>query len=57
VSNSITASAQPAISTGTAIHSTTLTGWTTSVSANDIVAVNLKTVATATFASIVVECN
>ena len=56
-SNSITASAQPAISTGTAIHSTTLTGWTTSVSANDIVAINLKTVATATFASIVVECN
>jgi hypothetical protein len=55
--NSITASAPPAISTGTAIHSTTLTGWTTSVSANDIVAINLKTVATATFASIVVECN
>jgi hypothetical protein len=56
-SNSITASAQPAISTGTAIHSTTLTGWTTSVSANDIVAIQLKTVATATFASMVVECN
>jgi hypothetical protein len=56
-SNSITASAQPAISTGTAIHSTTLTGWTTSVSANDIVGINLKTVSTATFASIVVECD
>jgi hypothetical protein len=55
--NSITASAQPAISTGTAIHSATLTGWTISVSANDIVAINLKSVATATFASIVVECN
>jgi hypothetical protein len=56
-SNSITASAQPAISTGTAIHSTTLTGWTTAVSANDIVAIDLKTVSTATFASIVVECD
>jgi hypothetical protein len=56
-SNSITASAQPAISTGTAIHSTTLTGWTTSVSANDIVGIQLKTVSTATFASIVVECD
>jgi hypothetical protein len=56
-SNSITASAQPAISTGTAIHSTTLTGWTTSVSANDIVGINLKIVSTATFASIVVECD
>jgi hypothetical protein len=55
--NSITASAQPAISTGTAIHSTTLTGWTTSMSANNIVAIQLKTVATATFASIVVECD
>jgi hypothetical protein len=56
-SNSITGSAQPAISMGTAIHSTTLTGWTTSVSANDIVGINLKTVSTATFASIVVECD
>jgi len=56
-SNSITASAQPGISTGTAIHGTTLTGWTTSVSANDIVGINLKTVATATFASLVVECD
>jgi len=55
--NSITASAKPAISTGTAIHSTTLTGWTTSMSANDVVAINLKTVATATYASLVVECN
>jgi hypothetical protein len=57
VTNSITASAQPAISTGTSLHSTSMSGWTTSVAANDIVAVNLKTVATATYASLVVECD
>ena len=56
-SNSITASATPAISSGTALHSTTLTGWTTSVSANDIVGINLKAVGgTATYANLVVQC-
>jgi len=55
--NSITASATPAISTGTAVHSTTLTGWTTSVSQNDIVGINLKAVGgTATYANLVVSC-
>jgi hypothetical protein len=57
VANTITASALPAISTGTAIHSTTLTGWTTSVSANDIFGVNINAVATATKASLVLQCN
>jgi len=57
VSNTITASALPAISTGTAIHSTTLTGWTTSVSANDIFGFSLKTVATAKYVDIDVECD
>jgi hypothetical protein len=57
VSNTITASAQPVISTGTAIHSTTLTGWTTAVSANDIVGINLKTVSSATLVSVGVECD
>lgn len=57
VTNTITASALPAISTGTALHSTTLTGWTTSVSANDIIAVNINTVASATKASLIVECD
>jgi hypothetical protein len=57
VSNSITASAQPTIASGTVAQSTTLTGWSTSVSANDIVAINLQTVATATFASLVLTCN
>lgn len=56
VSNTITASAVPAIATGTAIHSTTLTSWTTSVTANDIVGINLKVVATATVVNLTVEC-
>jgi hypothetical protein len=57
VTNTITASALPAISTGTAIHSTTLTSWTTSVAANDIVGIQLKTVATAKYAELDVECD
>src|ERR1017187_5696648 len=47
VTNKITASALPALSTGTALHSTTMTAWTTSVAAGDIFGFNLKTVATA----------
>lgn len=46
--NTITASATPAISTGTAIQSTNLTGWcggTCSFAANDLIAYNLKAVA------------
>ena len=57
IANTITASALPALSTGTAIHSTTLTGWTTAVSANDIVGVEINAVASATKASLVVQCN
>lgn len=53
---SITASAVPAISSGTAIHSTTLTGWTTSVAANDILGFNLDAVATAKFISATIQC-
>jgi hypothetical protein len=59
VSNSITASAQPAISSGTAVHSTTMTGWGagTTVTANDIFGIQLKTVATAKFAELDIQCN
>jgi hypothetical protein len=57
VTNTITASALPAIASGTALHSTTLTSWTTSVSANDIFGFQLKTVATAKFVSIDLECD
>lgn len=57
VTNTITASAKPALSTGTSVHSTTLTGWTTSVSANDIFGIQLNTVATAKYAEIDIQCN
>lgn len=56
VTNTITASAKPAIASGTAIHSTTLTGWTTSVAANDIFGFNLDAVATAKYITVDVQC-
>lgn len=57
VTNTITASALPAIASGTALHSTTLTGWTTAVAANDIFVLQIKTVATAKFVEIDLQCN
>ena len=57
VLNSITASALPAVATGTRAHSTTLTGWKTTVSANDIVGIQLNTVATAKYAELDIKCN
>lgn len=55
--NSITAAAPPSIGSGTAKHSTTLTGWTTSVTANDVFGIQLNTVATAKYAEIDLQCN
>ncbi len=55
--NTITASATPALSSGTSVRSTTLTGWTTTVSANDIIGINLEVVATASYVNLTVECN
>jgi hypothetical protein len=46
--SSITASAQPALSTGNAVKSTTLTGWTTSWSADDMIAVKVTACSAAT---------
>ncbi len=58
VANTIVAAAAPAIASGTAIHSTTLTAWTTTVSANDIFGIKLQAVGgTATQATLNVECN
>lgn len=57
VANTITAAAIPALSSGTSVRSTNLTGWTTTVSANDIIGINLKIVATATQVNLTVECN
>jgi len=47
VSNTIMGT-KPALSTGNAIHSTTLTSWTTAVTANDILAFNLDACTNAT---------
>lgn len=47
-SASITAAALPALATGNALKSTTLTGWTTSYSADDIFAVKITACANAT---------
>jgi len=55
--NSIVASAAPAIASGTALHSATLTGWTTAVSANDIFGFTLTAASGATVASLVLECD
>lgn len=57
IANTIVAAAPPAISTGTAIHSATLTGWTTTSAANDVYGVVLSAVSGATKASLVVECD
>ena len=57
VANTITASAKPQLSSGTALHSTTLTGWTTAVTANDIFGIQLNTVATAKYAELDIQCN
>lgn len=48
VADTITASAKPTISSATKAQDTTLTGWTTSVSAGDIVFVNVDSVSTFT---------
>jgi hypothetical protein len=56
ISNTITASAKPVISSGTALRSTTLTGWTTAVAANDIIGINLNAVASATYLNFSLEC-
>jgi hypothetical protein len=58
VANTILSGGFLAISSGTALHSTTLTDFTTTtVSANDIVGINLEAVSGATFAQLVVQCN
>lgn len=54
---SITASATPAIASNNVLRSTTLTGWTTAVSANDILGVLLSASASATNVSFMLECN
>jgi hypothetical protein len=54
--NSITGSVKPSISTGTAIHSTNLTGWTTNVAQNDIFGFHVNAVFGPTTLSVVLGC-
>lgn len=57
VANTISTSGV-AISTGTAVHSTTVTDFTsTAIAANDILAFNLTAVATATYVNFIIECD
>lgn len=55
--SSIAGSALPALATGNALKSTTLTGWTTSVAADDIVGIKVTVVSGTTAAQVMVECN
>ena len=57
VSNTITAAATPALASGNNISSTTLTGWDTAVAAKDVIGINLKVVATATYVNLTVGCS
>jgi hypothetical protein len=57
VSNSILSGGFLSISSGTALHSTTLTDFTTTtVTANDIFGINIEAVSSATKASLVLQC-
>lgn len=52
----ITASATPALASGTNLRSTTLTGWTTSLAANGLLQGKVTAVSGATKASLMLEC-
>lgn len=52
VADTITASAKPTLSSATNVADTTLTGWTTAVSAGDIIRVNVDSVSTVTRVSL-----
>lgn len=49
ITNTITAAAKPALATGNAINSTTLTAWTTAFAVGDIFAFNIDALSNATF--------
>lgn len=58
VSNSILSGGFLSIGSGTAVHSTTLTDFTTTtVSANDIFGIEIEAVSSATKSSLVIQCN
>jgi len=55
--DSITASAPPSISTGVKDEDDTLTGWTTTISADDILAFNVDSIDTIERVTIILEVN
>jgi hypothetical protein len=55
VADTITAAAKPAISSGVKYQSTTLTGWTVAVSANDVIGFHLESTATFTMVAIFLD--
>jgi hypothetical protein len=54
--DSITASAPPTVSSTTKAEDSTLTGWTTSISAGNILRYNVDSITTATRATITLSC-
>ena len=53
--DSITASAPPTVSTATKSQDTTLTGWTTSIAAGDVLGFNVDSITTATRATLILK--
>ncbi len=56
VTNTITASAKPTLSSAQSNQSSTLTGWTTSVAANDVFRFNIDSSSTVTAAVATLKC-
>jgi hypothetical protein len=56
VANTITASDIPTISSAVTVQDTTLTGWTTSVSANDMIGFNVNSVTTMQRVTVALKC-
>ncbi len=56
VANTITASAKPTVTSAKSAASTTLTGWTTSLAANDEIRFNIDSVSSMTWATLILTC-
>lgn len=57
IANTITASDLPTLSSAITEQDTTLTGWTTSISANDMLTYNVNSASTVTRVSVILKCN
>jgi hypothetical protein len=55
--SSIAGSALPALATGNALKSTTLTGWNTAIAQDDLIGFKVTAVSGTTTAQVLVECN